>query len=90
MLNALKEFLTQKKGQVAVATFIVAISAKFGFDIPVDTVLLIISPFLTYMFSQGMSDFGKSAKQIEAVNPPPPDKIEQTVNVDTSSEREEQ
>lgn len=65
----MREWLTSKKTKHAIAALIVAVVAKAGFDLDVETVLALISPFLTAIASQGVADIGKETAKVYSASP---------------------
>lgn len=80
LLETLKRLLTSGKVLTALVGLIVGFAAKRGIVLSPDDVNLVIALFGVLLVGQGAADFGKSAAQIQAVNPPPPTQ-EQVVNV---------
>lgn len=65
------ELVKQKKFKVAAvaavwAALLVFTKAYFGVDLTMGELVLMISPFLTYIGGQGIADFGKEAAKITA------------------------
>ncbi len=48
-----------KKFQMAIAGVIVAVAAEYGLELDTATILVILSPILTYIAGQGLADIGK-------------------------------
>lgn len=58
-----------KKFQAALVGVIVAVAAEFGFDLDTQTILVILSPVLTYIGGQAVADIGKEKAKVENGNP---------------------
>jgi len=59
--QVLRELLLSKRFQTAAVSSIAAVLLRLGFDVSLDSIMVFISPFLAYIASQGLSDFGKVA-----------------------------
>jgi hypothetical protein len=66
MFDAIRELLKSKKFLVALAGMIAAALARAGWDISNETILAILTPLISFVIGQGISDFGKSAASIRA------------------------
>lgn len=58
------ELIDQKKFKAAVIAAVIAGVSRLGFEISIEDVTLIISPILTYIFGQSISDFGKDKQKL--------------------------
>lgn len=84
-MDTLKVLFLSKKFIVMVVGLIAAITARHGFDLPVDESAAILGAFLTYVFAQGQADKGKEAALIQAANPKASETVNiQAVNTDTT------
>lgn len=59
------DMLTSKKFRAAIIAAVVAVLAKAGFNVDIEYVTLLVSPFLIYIFGQGMADFSKEKAKTE-------------------------
>jgi len=66
MWNALKHLLSSKKAILGIVTAVTAGVAKIGWQIPSETVGLIVAPMIAAILGQGMADSGKEAAKIAA------------------------
>ena len=57
--NTLKDLASRKKFVSGFVASLVAALGKFGLELDESTILLILSPILTAIFGQGISDHGK-------------------------------
>lgn len=64
ILTTLHEMFTGKKFLGAVAGTIVAAALKIGLELDTESVLLVISPIVSYILGQGWADTGKEAAKI--------------------------
>jgi uncharacterized protein YqgC (DUF456 family) len=64
LINALAN---SKKFTVAIIGVIVGIGSRLGLHLDPETVGIILSPFVAYIFAQGQADKGKHAAQITAL-----------------------
>ena len=66
MWNTIKSLLGSKKALMSVLAVVASVAALFGWDLPVDTVALIVSPLWLYVFGQSIADHGKEAALVGA------------------------
>lgn len=59
------QIVTSKKFIAAIATLLVTLISKIGFNADPETVGLIISPLIVYIAAQGAADLGKEKARIE-------------------------
>ena len=63
---AIVEMLTSKKFVTSVASLIAGFTARIGYDVPVEDVVVLIGPAISYVIAQGIADHGKSKAKIDA------------------------
>ena len=64
MWKLLGEILTSKKAIATMAGVLIVATNKIGLQLPEEAVTQIIGAIAAYVVSQGMADWGKSAKQL--------------------------
>lgn len=62
----MKELLTSKKFQVALAAMIAAILARWGWNVDLETIMTVLSPLMLYIVGQAAADHGKEVAKIKA------------------------
>jgi hypothetical protein len=65
MWKAAKGLLQSKKALMAFISAGVWLGGKVGLDLDAETLLPAVAPMWAYIFGQGLSDFGKGAKERE-------------------------
>ena len=63
-----KSLFTSKKFVTALVSTIAAALATQGYNMPVDTVMAMLTPIMAYVVGQGIADNGKEKAKIEASN----------------------
>jgi uncharacterized membrane protein YkvI len=66
MIEALKGMLSSKKALAAFGGGLMSVLAKVGVDAPVGVIYGLLGLLSAYIVGQGMADWGKEAKAIEA------------------------
>jgi hypothetical protein len=79
-MEALKTLLQQKKFIMTILGLVASITARYGFNLPVEEAATILTAFMVYVYSQGKADTGKEAALIQAANPKPEHVNIQNVN----------
>lgn len=64
-MDLIKHLLSSKKFIATLLGFVIALAARFGFEVSYEELLALVSPFIAYILGQGIADFGKEAKKIE-------------------------
>ena len=64
--NALKGIFSSKKALALIAGGIVALTAKFGWNVSNEVVMTILGFVGTYIIGQGIADNGKEAAKVTA------------------------
>jgi len=65
-MNVWKDMFASKKFQAALATVLVVVFNKsFHWNIPEDSMMVIVGIMATFIVGQGVADFGKSKALIE-------------------------
>lgn len=85
VLEALRRLFSSTKFYTFLTGVIVALGLRYGINLDPELVLAILGLAGLLIGAQGAQDFGKEAKKIEAATPKPPDRVQQTVNVDTTT-----
>ena len=62
MKDALRSMFGSKKFIAAMANLVVGLVTRIGLDIPVEDVILIMTPLSLYIAGQAAADLGKEAK----------------------------
>jgi len=71
-----KQLLSSKKALACIVGLVAVVLSmllgKLGVSIPEDRIEEMVALLCAYVLGQGISDFGKGAKQVDAPKPPPP------------------
>ena len=60
-MNVLKQLIDSKKAVSMIAGVIVAIAARYGFELDAASLAAVVSPFVMYIYAQGRVDEAKAA-----------------------------
>ena len=63
MLSTFKKLIDSKKAVSMIAGVIVAIAARYGFDLDAASLAAVVSPFVMYIYAQGRVDEAKASAQ---------------------------
>ena len=72
LLEALKRLLTSAKVITALVGLITTFAAKHNIILSPEDVNSVLTIFTVLIGAQGITDWGKTAAQVQAANPPPP------------------
>lgn len=64
MPSILKQLIDSKKAVSMIAGVIVAIAARYGFELDAGSLAAVVSPFVIYIYSQGRVDEAKHAVEV--------------------------
>lgn len=67
-MDLIKSLLSSKKFIAAIIGVVIAIAARYGFNVDPDLVREIVAILIAFILSQGISDFGKESARITAVS----------------------
>lgn len=62
MMDVFRQLLNSKKAIAAVAGVLIALAARVGLDLPVESTHEIIAVVVAYIVGQGLADFGKESR----------------------------
>ena len=68
MKQAILDMFKSKKFLAALASVLVAVGAKVGWNITTEELLPILSPLMAYIVGQGIADNGKERAKIEKID----------------------
>lgn len=63
----IRDLLTSKKFVSSIAAMIAAALLRVGWDVPLETIMTVISPVIAYIIGQGFADIGKNANMSSAI-----------------------
>lgn len=66
MMDLVRNLLGRKKVVAAGIAVVVAVAGRFGLELAVEDVALIVGPIVAFIIGQGIADNGKEAAKVAA------------------------
>lgn len=68
MSDALKGMLGSKKAIAMIAGLIVTFAGRYGLQLPLEELTMVLAPIVAYILGQGVADAGKEKARIDGEN----------------------